>query len=140
MTQQYSDEALEKATVSEETRTIKGCVERLEGAIREHVEQRRVETENMRTLTIRLAQTCAASEDAHRKLSEKLFDCRMAAEGMEHQLLKLDRDIDRARVEMQGVRGDLPLYMTRQTTIVSKTPRVSRSVGTKGSKKRRARR
>lgn len=140
MTQNFSDEALEKATVSEETRTIKTCVDRLEVAIREHVEQRRVEAECMRTLTIRLAQTCAESEDAHRELSQKLFDCRAAAEAMEHKLLKLDRNIESARIKLQTLRRDLPLQKIRPTAIARKKPRLSRLIGATRLRKRDARR
>jgi hypothetical protein len=140
MTHQFSDEALEKATVSEETRTIKACVDRLEGAIREHVEQRRVEADTLRTLTLRLAETCAASENAHSRLYEKLFDCRIAAETLQHRLLELGRDIEHTHVELHSLRRDLPLHLAYPPALSEASTRAPRSHQSKPAKKRRSRR
>jgi hypothetical protein len=103
MTTQYSDDSLEKATVSEETRAIRTNVDRLERLFAEHQEQRRIDAEIFRSLTMRLAQVCAQSEALHTQLAEKLAKSEHAADNLRQKLVGVQRSIHCVQLEALGI-------------------------------------
>jgi hypothetical protein len=140
MTQNFSDESLEKVTVSDEARAIKACVQQFEAVIREHVEQRRVEAEVIRALTLRLANTCADWEGMHTKAHELFTYCRHAAEALRYKLLNLGSDIESVQLKMQSFRKDLSLLSTNTCAAQVNPKRVRQfSVSKRKVKARRSR-
>jgi hypothetical protein len=137
MTQKYCDESLEKVTVSEETRAIRSAVDRLERLFAEHHEQRRIDTEIFRTLTVRLAQACAESEEARRKIEDKLAECGMAADRLKQRILGMRRSIDCAQIEAIAILGDWRSHVSRQSAPARRKSQMARSGTTTRRTKRR---
>jgi hypothetical protein len=135
MVNQYSEESLDKATVSEETKAIRACVDRLEGMFALHQEQRRVDAETFRSLTVRLAEVCAQSEEMRSRLEEKLSACGTAADRMKRKILDMNRSINCAQLEALAALGDW-----RQKTLVRKRANVQNKHLTKKHRVRPKRR
>jgi hypothetical protein len=135
MTNQYSDEALDKATISEETRAIRASVDRLERLFTEHREQRRVDAETFRTLTMRLAHVCAESEEARTQLENKVVNCERAVDSLKKKLIGMKRSIDSAQLEAIALLGDGREHLM---TTAPKAKRAS-ARSSQGSKRRRRR-
>ena len=135
MTNLYSDEALDKATVSEETRAIRASVDRLERLFAEHREQCRVDAEVFRSLTMRLAQVCAETEGVHTRLKDRVANCERAVDNLKQKLIGMKRSIDCAQLEAIEILGDWRKH------VIATTPTARRaSAKFPRGKKRRARR
>jgi hypothetical protein len=130
MTNHYSDETLDRATVSEETRAIRACVDRLERLLAEHQEQRRVDAEIFRSLTMRLAQACAESEAVHARLEGKVANCERVVDNLKQKLIGMKGSLDCAQLEAIEALAKWRRHLVKTTP----TARSSRM------KKRRARR